>query len=85
MRECDALYCKTNVSTPKTLQPGLACTKALLARYGTRLQRARFRCDEATRERREAVELIIQKSCRLAAAIHVVASAVSRRIGWSDQ
>jgi len=48
LRECEALYSEANVRTLKTLKPGQAGTKALLALYGRGLLCVRYRYDEAT-------------------------------------
>jgi hypothetical protein len=50
MRECEALYCEANVHTLKTLKPGQAGTKSLLARYVTGVPCVCYRYHEATRE-----------------------------------
>lgn len=43
--------------TLKTLKPGQAGTKALLARYGASLLRVRYRYDHASQERVKTVAL----------------------------
>jgi len=68
------------VRTLKTLKPGQAGTKALLARYGRSLLCVRYRYDEATRERVKTVELIVRRSSRRPAT----ASPLSLRVGWGE-
>jgi hypothetical protein len=70
--------------TLKTLKPGQAGTKALVARYGTSLLCVRYRYDQATRERLKAVELAVQRSSRRAATVPPAARRVSLRIGWQE-
>ena len=64
LSECEALYCQEHVRTLKTLKPGQAGTKALLARYGKSLLCVRYRYDEVTRQRLKTVELIVQRRSR---------------------
>jgi hypothetical protein len=72
------------VRTLKTLKPGQAGTKALLARYGRSLLCVRYRYDEATRERVKIVELIVRRSSRRPATASPVSRRVFHRIGWRE-
>jgi len=69
LRECKALYCDPNVHPLKTLKPAWPAANALQARHGTCVTCVRRPYDEATRERVEAVELLVQSRSRRAATV----------------
>jgi hypothetical protein len=69
----------------KTLKPGQAGTKRLLARYGASLLCVRYRYDDATRDRLKTVELVVQRRPRQAGRLRPDARRVSLRVGWWER
>jgi hypothetical protein len=82
--ECEAVYCEEYVHTLKTLKPGQAGTKGLLARYGASLLCVRYRYDEITRQRLKTVELIVQRRSRPAAHVRPTAPSVAVHVAWRE-
>jgi len=72
------------VRTLKTLKPGQAGTKGLLARYGASLLCVRYRYDEVTRQRLKTVELIVQRRSRHPDTTQPAARRVSLRVDWRE-
>lgn len=70
--------------TLKTLKPGQAGTKELLARFGPSLLCVRYRYDEVTRQRLKTVELIVQRRSRPAEGPRPAARTVFVRVAWSE-
>ena len=70
--------------TLKTLKPGQAGTKQLLARHGASLLCVRYRHDEVTGQRLKTVELIVQRRSRPPDPARRAASRVSVRVDWRE-